>query len=966
MGRPKPPFVSRRQFLSTAGVVSTTAGLERLSRGGTPESGNVRSFPEIPNVAKLRMHWYIFGPTWTAEEARRQLELMAGAHLGGVLIFPTYPIAVDDASRGIHNQEYLSAEFQDVLRQVTVDARRLKLTVDIVLGTGWPYGGPSVPLRESAYRVVMSHMAASGTARPPEMKEGEQLIAGLLAEGNSARQVRPGEVVTSERGEIEWFVASPTRMQVKRASKGAEGWVLDHYRETSLQHFLDRVGNAIVKSVPPGGIRSIFCDSLEVYHASWTPGFPEIFERARGYDLTSGLSALFHADHPDCGDLRYDFWRTLSERAVEAFVKPLTSWARAAGVTSQMEAYGTPPVSIASYRHIDVPVGEHYEWKEFNSSRWASSGAHLAGKPVILAEAWTWLGLPNRFADTLEELKLCSDLHFLSGMNSLYGTTYAYSPVEFGSPGWVPYFGPAMNHTAPCWPYFSHLADYVNRACYVLQQGKPVADVAVYLPVEDAMAEAGPDQLLLNWAVRDRLSSNGPPPEFSLKNALHYESDVIKGIITNGFALDGVDVFTMDSQMKVEGGRLRSGDGDYSIIILPNLTGMDVEPLHKIETFVEQGGTAIATRRLPDRAYGVRDREERSEQVRQIAARLFGPAAGKNEYVENTRGRGKSIFCPDEQGSFRRALRSAGQPDIRFREASPDVSFVHRRTAERDFYFVANTSLEQQQLDGVFRVGHKVPEAWDLRQGTIAPMVVFEHVEGGTRVPFSLGPRESKVMVFERGERAPLATDADSELGPEGMKVFVNGLSQVSDGPLGRSYGVAPIPAPFAPEVRWRLKAGAFDGALPYLRSWTEIREIRHFSGRGVYEGEFQAPDADEGLGVILDLGAVRETAEVWVNEQHLGVCWMRPFRLDATRALQQSGRNRIRVEVTNLLINQILGMGPIDYSETYRVYGKRFPPGDEWSVVGDPLPAGLLGPVRLIYYRTLSAESIAAGTGPL
>jgi len=59
----------------------------------------------------------------------------------------------------------------------------------------------------------------------------------------------------------------------------------------------------------------------------------------------------------------------------------------------------------------------------------------------------------------------------------------------------VPYFGPATNHTSPYWPHFSHFADYVNRATFVLQQGKPVADVAVYLPMEDVMAEAGTEQL---------------------------------------------------------------------------------------------------------------------------------------------------------------------------------------------------------------------------------------------------------------------------------------------------------------------------------------------------------------------------------------------------------------------------------------------------------------------------------------
>ena len=70
---------------------------------------------------------------------------------------------------------------------------------------------------------------------------------------------------------------------------------------------------------------------------------------------------------------------------------------------------------------------------------------------------------------------------FLSGINALYGVTYAYSPVKLGSPGWVPYFGPSTNHTSPYWPYFSHFADYVNRSTFVLQQGKPVADVWGFL-----------------------------------------------------------------------------------------------------------------------------------------------------------------------------------------------------------------------------------------------------------------------------------------------------------------------------------------------------------------------------------------------------------------------------------------------------------------------------------------------------
>lgn len=911
---------TRRNFLASA--IAGAALPIPAQTGSNTES----EFREVPNSYRMRMHWYVFGPAWTAEEGARQLKLMAGAHIGGVLLFPAYPIAVDNPGEGIHNERYLSPEYLKTLAAITAECKRAGLTFDMVLGTGWPYGGPSVTLEQSAHLLRMAQ-ASGDSAQPPVLKHDERLVA------------------TRNRT---LFYSAPTRMEVKRAAAGAEGLVVDHYNPEAVRQFLKDVGDKLLGAIPAGEIRSIFCDSFEVYRATWTERLPEIFQSARGYDLLPQLPALFDTNDPHSRDLRCDFWRTLAEQTETGFIRPLGEWAKSRGVTTQVEAYGTPPNSIRAYRHVDIPTGEHYEWKEFSSSRWASSGGHLAGKPVILAEAWTWLGLPNRFADTLEQLKLCSDLHFLSGINAMYGVTYAYSPLKLGSPGWVPYFGPSTNHTSPYWPYFSHFADYVNRSTLVLQQGKPVADVALYLPMEDAMAEAGMEQFLPNWAVRDRMSSNGPPPEFSLKNALHYESDVVKGIITNGFALDGVDTFTMNSEMRTDTGRLRQGDGDYGILVLPNLTGIDVESLRQIRRFVDGGGVLIATKRLPDRAWGLQDRDARTAQVRELVAQLFG-AQALREYRERQVGRGRTVFCPDEQGSFRKALLGS-QPDIRFKQASEHVSFVHRRDPGRDFYFLVNTSEQRHDLDATFRVGHKAPSLWDLKTGATHPMVVFEHVSDGTRVPFTLQPLESKVIAFTAESRQPGAVHTDLPLESGGARVFDNGSYFYTSMAGRKSIDVSGIPAPFLLNPRWRLTLGGERYVLDELQSWTTLAKSRYFSGTGIYEAEFDAPGF-QGFGVDLDLGSVRETADVHVNDAPAGVAWMRPYQCDITRLIRP-GRNRIRVDVTNLLINKILGDGPIDYSEVYAKYGKRFPAGDEWEVVREPFHSGLLGPVRLRFYK--------------
>jgi hypothetical protein len=170
---------------------------------------------------------------------------------------------------------------------------------------------------------------------------------------------------------------------------------------------------------------------------------------------------------------------------------------------------------------------------------------------------------------------------------------------------------------------------------------------------------------------------------------------------------------------------------------------------------------------------------------------------------------------------------------------------------------------------------------------------------------------------------------------------------------------VGGIPDPVRLSSAWRLQLEhAADVTLEELKSWTEIPDARFFSGRGTYETEFQmAERPSDGLGVILDLGRVHETAEVHVNGDPAGVAWMRPYRLDITSRVRR-GTNRLRVSVTNLLINRVLGMGPIDYSAVYERYGQRFPPGEEWEKVREPLVSGLLGPVRLVFYKTIYGKT--------
>jgi hypothetical protein len=216
------------------------------------------------------MFWRVFGPAWTGEEIDRQLTLLKGAGVGGVMTCFTYPVALDDPASGILNQTFLSPQFLETLRHAARRARQLGLAFGVCGGTGWPFGGPTVSTHDAAQRLRMeiAPPRADGTGYDlPELREGERILA----------------TFPHERGRCV-FVTGPTRMAVKRAALGGEGYVADHFSREAALRYLEAVVAPMLDAAE-GRIDTVFCDSLEVYGANWTHDFPAHFRRLRGYDL---------------------------------------------------------------------------------------------------------------------------------------------------------------------------------------------------------------------------------------------------------------------------------------------------------------------------------------------------------------------------------------------------------------------------------------------------------------------------------------------------------------------------------------------------------------------------------------------------------------------------------------------------------------------------------------------------------
>ena len=808
-----------------------------------------------------------------------------------------------------------------------------------------------------------------GCAKAPVLDVNEKLEAAWLVCGDGKKtelrgaldvseQMRSGQPIRTADGEtgrvLMAFIQSPTGMQVKRPGLGAEGPVLDHLDREALEKFLAEVGDKLI-SATKGSIRAIHSDSLEVYGQNWTGSLLDEFSKRRGYDLKPYLPALVSDIGPLTADVRHDFWRTVTELALDGYVRPLHEWAVRHGVGVQAESYGTPPVDLTSYANIDYPMGEGRLWKVFGQSRWASSAAHQYGRPVTSAETYTWLRHP-RYVSTLQDVKAASDLYFACGINKLVGHGFAYSPPATGVPGWDYYASILMNDKNPWWPYFPRLSDYVRRTSYALTLGKPLVDIALYLPEEDAVAAYAADRNLgLSGTTMLQLRDRKPLTSSGHQRAYVSEAAVVKTIITSGYSFDGFDRSILQPGLKTSGGRLEVGDVAYRIAVLPNLKGITLPILEKLVEFCRSGGILIATRRLPEAAYGLKNREENYARVRTLVSSLFG--AGAPEQTRRNRvGRGLAIYVPDDTTEFARILASLG-PEIRLERPDDDLVFLHRGEGDRQIYFLANTSGESKTFRATFRDGRGRPQFWDAMTGDIRLAPWFTARNSGTEVPLHLEPLGSTIVAFDGtpGSAPVVATDLPlSEIRFDPARrawtahVTEPGSYFVQTSGGKTQYQIGPPAPPIPVTGPWSLRVGEEAPVrLDTLGSWTELSQYCHFAGRGDYEVEVEMPDVGHDGGFWLDLGEVREIADVKINGQPAGVCWKSPYHLDISPWIR-AGRNVISVGVTNVLINRVLGQPDHDYSALEPL---RFPVPSEKRMVPSPAPSGLLGPVRIIPY---------------
>jgi alpha-L-rhamnosidase len=901
------------------------------------------------------VRWWWNGGRVDAAEIVRELDVLKAAGIGGVEINTIgMPDEATAASLAAHPEvAWLSPEWDRLVALAAAAARDRGMTADLIVGSGWPFGGRFLKPEEQTQRVLLVKRALRGPSRAvftraelmemkPLSKSGEKLepspiptrsqllFLRLLPVGSLQGPFTAGAdlmtrfgpddrvAIDLPAGEFSLYVGTWQTgfTHVKLGAPGADGPVVNHFDAAAVRTYLEHMSSSLSPAFQGNlgsALRAMFVDSLELDHANWTGDLAAEFHRRRGYDLLPYLPFVLDADDGGAAAnfeltvrrARYDFDKTLIELFDERFLSTYVAWAESNHVKARIQAYGRETHPLQGSMKVDLPEGETWLWVDpYHPERiraeptvvdkYVASAANLTGQRLRSFEAMT--NAVPVFRETLQDFKRGLDATLLTGLNHAIMHGFNYTPLDAGFPGWVR-FGNYLNERTPWWPHFRQFSDYAARLGTVMRHSDARARIAVLAPRPDEWSRHG---LLFQ-----------PFPEVADP---WYQFRLIEAIQEAGYNADYISEKILTDGKKA-GGQLRYGPCAYDVLILEEVHAMEPAAAAALADFVAGGGRTVFIGEPPSQAPSLYDALENDARVQAAVAQIRGvPSARVHYRTPPTKDQ-----VATEGGDEQHLLEFAGAvlagtgvaPDVRFDQPSWRVSQISQRDGERFIYFIVNGDAQASvRVGAAFPGAIGRPYLWDPQTGGKSPLAVGPQ----GRIELPLDPAASTLIVFEPGEKADFspaiaAPVADTEL------LSLRGPWKLQLAPAGS-------------DLRIQRE---LPGLVDFSRQEND-EQLRYFGGVATYDIDFDAAGLRDG---ILDLGEVHDLSEVTLNGVALGSRWWGLHRYALTGVLRP-GRNHLQIKVTTMLANLMQ-------------HEKDNAAAQRWAGWAPPIPAGLVGPVRVL-----------------
>jgi hypothetical protein len=663
------------------------------------------------------------------------------------------------------------------------------------------------------------------------------------------------------------------------------------YFEKYLDSYKETVG---ADEMGKKGIQFVINDSWEAGSQNWTDKMLEQFKKLRGYDATPWLPVLTGhvVESAEASDrFLWDFRKTIADLVATEHYGELETILHERGMGHYGESHeggrALPADGMEVKKMNEIPMSAMWTTHPgVNPPRYglnaddreSASVAHLYGQNIAAAESMTAGSDP--WAWSPYTLKPTADMEFLNGINRFVIHESAHQPLA------DPKKAPGLT----LGPY----GQWFNRnETWAAQAGTWIN----YLARTSYLLQQGHfgADILYFYGEDSNLTEifdHSAPP------------------IPTGYGFDYINADALIHELSVKTHSITTPSGmSYQVLALdPNSRYMSLPVLKAIHKLVEDGAVVAGPKPLEDPSLA-----DNQAEFQQLSDQLFSSGTGTQSV-----GKGK-VYAGQKLADVVADLHLA--PDFDANRAGVDVEFAHRKVADGDLYFVDNRSEQPQMLNAQFRVTGKAPELWYAENGIVKP-TSFTIADGRTTVPLTLEPWGTVFVVF----RKPTSETTHT-------------LPAVSESRVATVDG--PWTVAFQPD-----RGAPASITLNTLASWTDNSDtgVKYFSGAGTYSKTIQA-DASwfaKGDDLYLDLGDVKNLAEVKINGKDLGVTWHAPYRVNVTDVLKP-GPNQVEIKVVNAWVNRIIGdLQPGATKYTFTVV-------ESYKADSPLMPSGLLGPVTVI-----------------
>jgi hypothetical protein len=937
-----------------------------------------KSFISPPGNAKPRVYWWWLFNRVDKAGITRDLEEFKAKGISGVNLICTGGYAGKAPLLGV---KFQSPEWWDLFRYSIKEAKRLNIEIGFNLSAGgWTMEGPWVTPDHAMKKVVQTALNVPGPKKisekliQPPTVDGYyhdicvqafrvqkntkhvdtttvmDVTANMKSTGEFDWEVPEGEWVILRTGYTltghpwsKWF-AYPGPPQAD-TFEGGEGYEIDYLSTAALDDHFEHLGKLVIEEVRKAGgkLAYFWSDSWECGKLTWTQDFPAQFHRFRGYNLMPCLPILAGytiGDSAISSRFQNDFDRTIQDCIAENFYGRFADLCHKNGMKMGSEAGGPNDIApmdvLKNLGKCDFTAGEFWVNGHYNAAggyntdrqrrlnlKQTATAAHIYGKREAMAESFT-----QQEADRTHwslgpaDLKPYANDAFCEGINRIMLHQATCQPPGDGKPGFEFCAGQHFTPNQTWWQQSPAFFSYLSRCQFMLQQGRFVADVCFYL------GERSPTLA---------------PPKYA-----------IPGLGT-GYDCDYTNADVLLKRMAVKDGKIVLPDGmGYKLLVLQNCTSpspeiskqvgdyqgltvspvpsmaMSVEVITKIRTLILNGATVIGA--PPQGSGQLKNYREDDLQVKKMAAEIWGDLDGQTK-KERKFGKGRIIWnkTPAEVLLADGVVTDFSYPD---QETEPGkFDYIHRTAGQTEIYFIINRTNQLQTSSFTFRGAGRQPELWNAVNGKRIDATAFTQSNGTTSLPIKLNPFESYFVVFSK----PVPSNATGK-SAQNFATFKE-LQELSN-----SWKVQFDPA-------W---GGPKEVTFPQLSSWITSAQdgIKYYSGKATYRTSFNlTPNGPvktitNNKRLYLDLGNVKNIADIRLNGKPLGVIWCAPWRVDITNVIKEKN-NRLEVDVINLWANRVIGDLNLPKEKRFTKTHEEFRFG---MLRGNTplLDAGLLGPVKI------------------